>query len=63
MVENRGFPDLLIDKASQGPYLLQERNHLEDYMLELTANAQKELDAYFADKEKAPIRIYLAPGG
>lgn len=54
---------MLIDKASQGPYLLQERNHLEDYMLELTANAQKELDAYFADKEKAPIRIYLAPGG
>lgn len=32
-------------------------------MLEMTDNAQKELDAYFADKEKSPIRIFLAPGG
>ncbi len=32
-------------------------------MLELTADAKKELDAYFADKEKSPVRIYLAPGG
>ena len=32
-------------------------------MFELTPNAKKELDAYFADKEKSPIRIYLAPGG
>lgn len=32
-------------------------------MVEVTDNARKELDAYFADKEKSPIRIYLAMGG
>lgn len=32
-------------------------------MLELTENAKKELDAYFENKEKSALRIYLAPGG
>lgn len=32
-------------------------------MLELTAAARQELDAYFSDKDKTPIRVYLAPGG
>lgn len=32
-------------------------------MFEITESALKELEAYFADKEKTPIRIYLAPGG
>jgi len=32
-------------------------------MLELTETARKELDNYFADKDKTPIRVYLAPGG
>ena len=32
-------------------------------MLEVTENALKELDSYFAKKEKSPIRVYLAPGG
>lgn len=32
-------------------------------MLEVSENALKELDTYFANKEKSPIRIYLAPGG
>lgn len=32
-------------------------------MFELTESASKELEAYFADKEKATIRVYLAPGG
>ncbi|KAF1075654.1 hypothetical protein MKHDV_01787 [Halodesulfovibrio sp. MK-HDV] len=32
-------------------------------MFTLTENAHKELAAYFADKDKSPIRIYLAPGG
>ena len=32
-------------------------------MIHLTDNAVSELDAYFADKPKSPIRIYLAPGG
>lgn len=32
-------------------------------MIKLTANAKKELDAFFADKEKSTIRVFLAPGG
>lgn len=32
-------------------------------MLELTESASKELQSYFADKEKATIRVYLSPGG
>lgn len=32
-------------------------------MFELTDNARKELEAYFVDKQKTPIRVYLAPGG
>ncbi len=32
-------------------------------MLELTENAQKELEAYFEGKDRGTIRIYLAPGG
>ena len=32
-------------------------------MFTLTENARRELDAFFADKEKTPIRLYLAPGG
>jgi hypothetical protein len=31
-------------------------------MLELTDAARKELEAYFADKKKATIRIYAAAG-
>lgn len=32
-------------------------------MIELSADAKKELDSYFDGKEKGTIRIYLAPGG
>ena len=32
-------------------------------MLELTDSARNELEAYFKDKDKETIRIYLAPGG
>jgi hypothetical protein len=32
-------------------------------MVEITEAARRELDEYFADKEKAPIRIYLSAGG
>lgn len=32
-------------------------------MIELSNEAQKELEAYFEGKDKATIRIYLAPGG
>lgn len=31
-------------------------------MLELTENARKELEAFFADKKKEPIRIYSSIG-
>lgn len=32
-------------------------------MLTVSESAQRELDAYFADKEKSPIRVFLSPGG
>ncbi|MFW5487855.1 MAG: IscA/HesB family protein [Desulfovibrio sp.] len=31
-------------------------------MLEMTDTAREEIEKYFADKEKAPIRIFLASG-
>lgn len=31
-------------------------------MLELTESARKELEAYFADKKRDPIRVYLSGG-
>lgn len=31
-------------------------------MIELSLNAQKELDAFFVNQGKKPIRLYLAPG-
>ena len=32
-------------------------------MISLSENARKELDAYFADKEKSSVRVFLATGG
>jgi Fe-S cluster assembly iron-binding protein IscA len=32
-------------------------------MFELTVPAREELDAYFAGKDKSPIRVFLSPGG
>ena len=32
-------------------------------MVNVSDNAMKELEAYFSDKDKSPIRVYLAPGG
>ncbi len=32
-------------------------------MLNLSPSARKELEAYFADKDRQTIRIFLAPGG
>lgn len=32
-------------------------------MFEISDSACRELDAFFEDKEKTPIRVYLAPGG
>jgi len=32
-------------------------------MVTLSETAKKQLDSYFADKEKSPIRVYLSSGG
>lgn len=32
-------------------------------MLNISPSARKELEAYFADKDRQTIRIFLAPGG
>ncbi len=32
-------------------------------MVELTDAALKQLENYFADKDRTPIRVYLATGG
>lgn len=32
-------------------------------MIKLTENARKELEAFFSDKPRSGIRIFLAPGG
>lgn len=32
-------------------------------MITVTDGAREELEAFFADKEKTPVRVYLAPGG
>jgi Fe-S cluster assembly iron-binding protein IscA len=32
-------------------------------MINVSEAAQKQLESYFADKEKAPVRVYLASGG
>lgn len=32
-------------------------------MFAVTESATRELDAFFEEKEKSPIRVYLAPGG
>jgi iron-sulfur cluster assembly protein len=32
-------------------------------MVELTEAAKTQLDGYFADKEKTPIRVFMASGG
>jgi iron-sulfur cluster assembly protein len=32
-------------------------------MIDVTDAAREQLDGYFADKDKTPIRIYLSSGG
>lgn len=32
-------------------------------MVEISEAARNQLENYFADKEKAPIRVYLSQGG
>ncbi len=32
-------------------------------MIKISDGARKELDAFFADKEKSTVRVFLSPGG
>lgn len=56
-----------IDKSLFATYLIiQTFTHSaleEKRMIKLSENAKKELDAFFATKEKSTIRVFLAPGG
>jgi len=54
---------LWFDKATHGAYLSSDPFTQEAFMFTLTESAKKQLDSYFADKEKSPIRIYLSSGG
>lgn len=36
---------------------------MEAHMIILTETARKELDGYFADKDKSTVRLYMAAGG
>lgn len=41
----------------------EDVSRLEEQMITVSEDAHKEIETFFADKEKSPIRIYLAPGG
>lgn len=40
----------------------KDTRNMEDVMIELSESARKELDAFFADKKKDPIRVYMTAG-
>ncbi len=52
-----------IDKGKNRSYFYRKPFLLELSMIYLSDAARQELDAFFADKPKAGIRVYLAPGG
>ena len=52
-----------IDKGKNRSYFYRKPFLLEISMIYLSDAARQELDAFFADKPKAGIRVYLAPGG
>lgn len=51
-----------IDKPGGASYLTGN-SYFGGFMIDVTENARKELEAYFADKERGTIRVYLTPGG
>lgn len=54
-------PGLSANTAARGG---KTHKKIEDSpMLNLSPSARKELEAYFADKDRQTIRIFLAPGG
>lgn len=46
-----------------GPIYSRTLSFQEAPMFTLTEAAKTQLDSYFADKEKSPIRVYLSSGG
>ena len=52
-----------IDKDGTRSYFYRKPFLLEISMIYLSDAARQELEAFFADKPKAGIRVYLAPGG
>lgn len=52
-----------VDNIQSSSYFKVSKYNMEGTMLEVTESARKEFDAYFAGKDKATIRVYLAPGG
>ena len=52
-----------IDKVKNGSYFYPKQFLLEIRMIHLSDAARQELEAFFADKPKAGIRVYMAPGG
>jgi hypothetical protein len=59
-VEN--CPFFPLTKLGAVPIFSQTIN-LENIMIQISDSARAELEAFFADKPKSGIRIYLAPGG
>lgn len=41
----------------------EDVSRLEEQMITVSKDAHKEIESFFSDKEKSPIRVYLAPGG
>ncbi len=56
---------LIVRVFARGPSPRAALLHFQEiaHMVELTDAARQQLDGYFADKEKASIRIYLSSGG
>ena len=54
---------LTLTKSRVIPIFLARPIHLENTMIHLSESARAELEAFFANRPKSGIRIYLAPGG
>jgi|UPI00041BE364 hypothetical protein len=52
-----------IDKNLYKPYFCITLSYKEENMVVISEAARNQLENYFADNEKAPIRVYLSQGG
>jgi hypothetical protein len=58
------MPKCSFDKVAGRHYLFPfHKRSRRLAMIELTEAAKTQLDGYFADKEKTPIRVFMASGG